>query len=296
MKNILIIKHGALGDLIQSDGIIRAIREAHPEAHIVIMTTRIYSSLMIQSPYIDEVFIDDRRPIWNIRFFLLLYKRMKSYQFNVVYDLQNSQRTSFYRRYLARKAKWITTERRHHPISGLRGLSEMLEISGIKNKYQLMPNIRWLPNDIESLLSQKKIKKNYILLLPGSSKNHMEKRWPHYAEVALLLINNKYCVVSVLGPDELDLANKIPGHILTNLGWADLAGVIKKSCYVIGNDSGPCHIASCLNKKGIALFGNTTSAGRSELRRGNFDVIKVKNLFELKAVKIYKQVKDRIEV
>ena len=285
--NILVIKHGSLGDIIQADGIFRAIKEAHPDSYITLMTTSIYSSLMQKSPYIDQIIIDDRPPLWKIINFISLYKRLKSYRFKVVYDLQNSQRTSFYKRYFAKNASWVTTERRHHPTSGLRGLSEMLKDRGINNKNLLKPDIKWLANNAENLLNQNKIEQRYILLLPGSSRSHKEKRWPYYSDLASLLIKNKYCVVSVLGPDELELATKIPGHILTNLNWEELAGVVQKACYIIGNDSGPCHIASCLNKKGIALFGPKTSSIRSELKRGNFSVIKTENLWELSVEKIY---------
>jgi len=286
IDNILIIKHGSLGDIIQADGIIRAIKATHSESHIALLTTSNYYRLMRRSPYIDEVLIDDRRPLWNLRAIYLLYNKVRSYKFSAVYDLQNSQRTSLYKRYLISNAKWITTERKHHPVSGLRGLSEMLQSAGIEKKYLLKPNIFWLANNVTNLLKKKKIKQNYILLLPGSSINHKEKRWPYYSELARLLLNDKYNVVSVLGPEELSLVNEIPGHILTNLNWENLAGIIKKASFIVGNDSGPSHIASCLNKKGIALFGPKTSAVRSELKRGNFNTIKVENLFELDAKKI----------
>ena len=61
---------------------------------------------------------------------------------------------------------------------------------------------------------------------------------------------------------------------------------IKNSHFIIGNDSGPSHIASCLNKKGLALFGPSTSAIRSELKRGKFEILKVDNLADLTANKI----------
>jgi len=70
------------------------------------------------------------------------------------------------------------------------------------------------------------------------------------------------------------------------LDWSQLSGIIKNSYFVVGNDSGPSHIASCLNVKGLALFGPSTSAVRSELKRGKFKILKVDNLADLSANKI----------
>ena len=93
-------------------------------------------------------------------------------------------------------------------------------------------------------------------------------------------------MITILGPEELEMNSSFPGHVLENLDWPQLSGIIKNSHFVIGNDSGPSHIASCLNKKGLALFGPSTSAIRSELKRGKFEILKVDNLADLTANKI----------
>ena len=90
-------------------------------------------------------------------------------------------------------------------------------------------------------------------------------------------------MVTILGPEELEMNHSFPGHILQNLDWSQLSGIIKNSLFVVGNDSGPSHIASCLNNKGLALFGSSTSAIRSELKRGKFEILKVDNLADLAA-------------
>ena len=48
-ENILIIKHGALGDLIQADGIFKSIRAKHKYANIVLMTSKNFVTLMKKS-------------------------------------------------------------------------------------------------------------------------------------------------------------------------------------------------------------------------------------------------------
>ena len=72
MSNILIIKHGSLGDIVQISGVLRDIRETHKDKKIFILTTLPYIELLGTCPYIDGVLIDKRYPRWNI---LYLSKR-----------------------------------------------------------------------------------------------------------------------------------------------------------------------------------------------------------------------------
>ena len=100
MSNILIIKHGSLGDIAQISGIIRDIRETYNNEKIFILTTIPYVELLSRCPHIEGGLIDRRLPRWNVLYLLKLKKMIKKYNFSYVYDLQNSSRTSFNRRYL----------------------------------------------------------------------------------------------------------------------------------------------------------------------------------------------------
>ena len=283
IENILIIKHGALGDLIQADGIIKSIRFKHKNSKLVLLTSKKFKNLMSMCPYIDDQLIDDRSSFFNIFSFMCLYRRIKKYNFKIIYDLQNSQRTYIYRKYIFHKIKWVSTNRKDHPISGLRGLEEMLREHFVISKSAFKPDISWLAKDTKDIIKKNKILSKYLVLLPGSSKKNPLKRWPYFVDLAKLLISKGYEVITILGPEELEMNRSFPGHILKNLDWSQLSGIIKNSYFVVGNDSGPSHIASCLNKKGLALFGPSTSAVRSELKRGKFEILKVDNLENLAA-------------
>ena len=100
MSNILIIKHGSLGDVVQISGVLRDIRENYPDKKIFILTTLPYAELLGNCPYLDGVLIDKRLPRWNIFYLLKLKKMLNKFNFSLVYDLQHSSRTSFYRKYL----------------------------------------------------------------------------------------------------------------------------------------------------------------------------------------------------
>ena len=110
MSNILIIKHGSLGDIVQISGVLKDISDTHNDKKIFILTTLPYVEILSRCPYLDGVLLDRRLPRWNIYYFLKLRKMLGKYSFSHVYDLQNSSRTSFYRKYLLRIPNWSSTE------------------------------------------------------------------------------------------------------------------------------------------------------------------------------------------
>ena len=294
-ENILIIKHGALGDLIQADGIFKSIRFKHKYDNIVLITSKNFLTLMAKSPYINDILIDDRISFININFYINFFKRINQFNFSKIYDLQNSQRTYIYQKYFFRKAEWVTTKRKDHKISGIMGLVEMLKKNGLKTKDALKPNISWLTTDVKHILKKNKIFSKYIVLIPGSSRKHKEKRWPFFGELTKLLLLKNYQVVVILGPEELELEQSIKGIIFKNMKWSELSGVMKKSYFVIGNDSGPSHIASCLDINGLALFGDSTSATRSGLKKSKFDTLEVNDLKKLSPDTVYKKMIENLK-
>ena len=70
MSNILIIKHGSLGDIVQISGVLQDIKENHTDKKIFILTTIPYVDLLSRCPYVDGVLVDNRLPRWNIYYLL----------------------------------------------------------------------------------------------------------------------------------------------------------------------------------------------------------------------------------
>ena len=110
MSNILIIKLGSLGDIVQISGVLRDIRENHYNKKIFILTTSPYVELLSKCPHIDGVLIDKRLPRWNLLYLVKLRKLLSKFNFSKVFDLQNSSRTSFYRKFLLNNPTWNSSE------------------------------------------------------------------------------------------------------------------------------------------------------------------------------------------
>ena len=104
MSNILIIKHGSLGDIAQASGAIQDISENHKNDQIFLLTTKPYFDLFKKNPFIHDVILDKRLPRYNLIYLYFLMREIKKHNFSKVFDLQNSSRTTFYKSILFPKA------------------------------------------------------------------------------------------------------------------------------------------------------------------------------------------------
>ena len=310
MSNILIIKHGSLGDIAQISGIIRDIRETYNSEKIFILTTFPYVDLLSRCPYIDGVLIDRRLPRWNILYLLKLKKMIQKYNFSYVYDLQNSSRTSFYRRYLFNISNWSSTKTTlkkgtkksdfdQEPV--LERFKFQLDNSNIKTNYTLKPDFSWACVNVDQIVN-KFFGNKFILIFPFCSPQLSHKQWPHYNEL-IKIIKSKHTdfeIVIAPGPNEMEEANKYNATLIINnkkaLNIMELAGLIKKASYVIANDTGPAHMASHLGKDGTVLFGYHTTPKKVSIENEKFKAISSENLDNLTAEQVYLKIQNRLEL
>ena len=73
-----------------------------------------------------------------------------------------------------------------------------------------------------------------------------------------------------------------------------LISLIHSAKFVISNDTGPAHICTHLNKKGLVLFGSHTTAKKVNIGNENFKVLTVKDLSELKVDEVMKKIKSEL--
>ena len=75
MSNILIIKHGSLGDIAQASGAIQDIFENHKYDKLYLLTTKSYFDLFKKNSFITDVILDKRLSRFNL---IYLYSLMRS--------------------------------------------------------------------------------------------------------------------------------------------------------------------------------------------------------------------------
>ena len=309
MSNILIIKHGSLGDLIQANGAIKDIKEFYHNRKVFLLTSAPYSIFMSECPYIDGVIIDKRLPRWNLFFLYKLKKLLSKYNFSKVFDLQNSSRTRFYKNFIFKNLEWSSSldtlesgqskrDFDSHPV--LDRIELQLKKSNIPTKYVKNVDLGWAKEDL-SKLTQKYTNRDYILVFPFCSKKNQNKKWPFFKDLISRIrreYKNNYSVLIAPGPDEIKEANELNANVITENGKSInikmLISLISGAKFIIANDTGPAHIASHLKKNGLVLFGSHTSAKKVSIENSYFKALSVKKLADLDVDTVLKKVKDKL--
>ena len=301
MSNILIIKLGSLGDVVQISGALRDIREHHKNEKITILTTSKYINLFKNCPYVDNCLEDERLPRYNIFYLLRLRKIINSLNFNKVYDLQNSNRTNFYRKFLFNIKDWSSSKdipENKYNNSVLQRFDEQLRKSNIQTLYTLKPDFSWAAEKANSYNLD--TDKKYVLFFPFCSKDLIHKRWPYFSELINLIQKNhpQYELVVAPGPGEIEEAKSLDIKIALNnnspLNFFELASLIKKSHLVIANDTGPAHMAAHLGARGFTLFGPHTTPEKVSIEREKFIALQTMDLKSLFADRVYALIKSSI--
>ena len=309
MSNILIIKHGSLGDIAQISGVLKDIRETYKNNKIFLLTTLPYIELLSVCPYLNGVLMDKRLPRWNILYLIKLKKLLSKFNFSHVYDLQNSSRTSFYRKYLLNIPNWSSTEtilkkgerrKDFNNIPILERFKIQLNNSNIKTNHTLKPDFSWARVNVDKIVN-KYFGRKFILLFPFCSPQLSHKKWPHFNDL-IKIIKTKHPHLEIViapGPNEIEEARKTESVLITNnnepLNIMELTGLTKKASYVIANDTGPAHIAAHVGQKGVVFFGYHTTPKRVSIETEKFKAISVKDLKDLTADQVYLEIKDKLE-
>ena len=309
MSNILIIKHGSLGDLIQANGAIKDIKNFYKNRKVFLLTAEAYSIFMSECPFLDGVIIDKRLPRWNLFYLKKLKDKLLRYDISKVFDLQNSSRTKFYRKFIIKNAEWSSAETSLEPGQNKNDFNQdpvldrmeiQLKKSGIDTEFTKNIDLNWATTDISRLLKQY-ANNEYILLFPFCSIKHQNKKWPYFRELISEIkkdYKNKYPILLAPGPQEIEEANKLNGKVVLDdnkpVNIKTLVSLINKAKFVIANDTGPAHIASHLDKKGLVLFGSHTTAKKVSIENFNFKALTVQNLEDLSVETVLNEVKSRL--
>ncbi|MDC3202143.1 lipopolysaccharide heptosyltransferase family protein, partial [Candidatus Pelagibacter sp.] len=241
-----------------------------------------------------------------------LMRNIKKYNFSKVYDLQNSNRTAFYKRILfpnASKDIWSSTETTlpegttkddFDKDSVLSRFEHQLKSSGISTNHTLSPDFSWSPSDISQIKNYHQLEK-YIILFPFCSPHLTSKKWPYYNDLISMInekLENKFKVVIAPGPGEIKDASSINALCVLDNGKAldisQLAALIKDSSFVVANDTGPAHMTAHLGSKGITLFGSHTTPFKVSIERENFKAIQAPELSKLSPEKVFEKLSEII--
>ena len=305
-RNILVIKHGSFGDIIQINGCLKDIRQNYLKSKIYILTTPAFKNYFEKCPFVDEVILDKRKSRWNLIYLYRLRKLITNHKFERVFDLQNSKRTEFYRKYLS-SSEWVSsrtilksseTKEEFDKKSILERFKIQLLRSNINIEFVNKPPVSWMIDDDFKISSE--IKKNYIVIFPFCSPKHQQKIWPYYNELILKLKSNfpDIDIVIAPGPGEIKAAKKynvkICLHNKKPTNFFQLSKLLIGAKYVISNDTGPAHLAAHMGCHGLALFGSHTTPKKVSIETSHFSSISSKNISDISVEAVYKKIDSHL--
>ncbi len=280
MDRILVIKLGALGDFIQSYRAMTAIRAHHADAHLTLLTIPALEGLAGATGLFDEVWLDVRPKAWQPAAWLALARRLNGGGFSRVYDLQTADRSGHYYRLMGfpfarRRAEWsgivAGCSHRHDAPDRttkhtLERQADQLAIAGIGADDYPPVDMSWAQAD----LSRHRFVADgarFVLLVPGGSAGHPEKRWPaaRYAELAAGLAADGLLPVVLGTAAEAEACAEIAAaapEVVNLCGGSpilDVLALARHAAGAVGNDTGPLHLIAAMGCPCLALFSAASS-------------------------------------
>ena len=295
INNILIIKHGALGDLIQITSSLKSIRNKYPKSNIILLTDKKFTFFSKDISFVDEVIYETRPSLFRIDLWLGVITKIISKKFDIVFDLQNSDRTSIYHFFLRLfnfNIIWSGNRRGGKFKYQPKNFNQIPIKDRIKNQLYLMdikiqdkPDISWMVKKSVNYLPDNK----FVIMLPGSSPQHKHKRWPaeKFAELANYLKERKIETI-VLGQakcegDEIIKIKSLSPSIVdfTDKDLSCLATAATKAIGVIGNDTGLTFIAAAVGCPITWLLSSHTDPNIIQLVGSKVNILKKENIKDI---------------
>lgn len=291
-KNILVIKLGAIGDVILIVPSLRLLRNNFPDSHISVLIGAESKAVLKNCPYIDELILYDRKGRdKGLKGLLKISGVLRRKNFDMSVDFQNNRishaiswlgaiperfgydnaKLSFFInkgvKYLKIKASPITEQFRILKDMNINtiGASTYLEIWPSKEDFLYVDNLlkgAWV-SDSQALVG----------INIGSSPRWETKRWPlkRFAKLSDMLAEKDIRVVLTGSKGDADTAKDFmkisatkPVNAVGRTSITQLAALIKRCRVFLTGDSAPMHVASSMGVDFIALFGPTDPARHFE--------------------------------
>ena len=256
-SRILVVRLGAMGDVIHALPAVATLKRAFPEARIAWAIEDRWSPLLEGNPHVDEVLRIERGSIEALR---RNYDRVREGRFPVAVDFQGLLKSAavvFFSRAKLRFGFQHTRERlartfyshaipvrETHVVDCNLGLAEAC---GARERLMAFPLPLGAPEgDLPD--------GPFVLASPIAGWR--SKQWPlkYYEALAArmdvpLVLNGAPSAASEL--------HSLRGCLVHLSGLPGLIDATRRAAAVIGVDSGPLHLAAALGKSGVAIFGPT---------------------------------------
>ena len=298
MQRILVIKHGALGDIIQAIDAFESLRLSFPKAHITLLTAQVFAPLLTASGWFDEVVSDPRKPVWHLSQNLRLM-RLFSQPFEAILDLQCSSRTATYFKLMRPKGRWFGT------VAGCSDL--MPDFTGVNNRERMITAVKMVgakphTGKLDFLATANadimpNLPADYCVFVAGSSKAKPSKRWPakRFADIAARCLEAGITPL-LCGTAEDKAANATIKaacsgviDLTAQTSLSQLASLMRGAQFILGNDTGPVFLGARTNVPTFMLMGADTDPSMSAPIGDRADFIYAPQLEKLSASEVWEK-------
>jgi heptosyltransferase-1 len=306
---VLILRLGAMGDILHAMPAVTALRVKHPEWFIGWAVEPQWRGLLAAEgaetrspamPIVDELHIIPakawaRRPFsgQTIEQMRQIRRELRSAQYDVCLDLQGAVRSAMLGKW-AHSKRLIGEEQPREwaarylfdeavPTQGVHVIEQGMEVANAIISEELQVTLPWLPvgENAERWCDETLAVfegKRFVILNPGAGWG--AKRWPaeRYGEIARLFIERGYGVIINSGPGEERLAEEVNQGarnkaLALSPALDELIALTRRTALVIAGDTGPLHLASALGKPVLGIYGPTDPA-RNGPFGGRFRVLR----------------------
>lgn len=273
---ILIIKQGALGDVIMATALVDAIQRAHAGANFVLLTTPAFAGLFADWPNLDVQAHPRRgaRAMWNV------LRSIRAQHFDRVYDLQGNDRSgllcalSGIRERVGNHVRFPYT---HHPRERWTGqchiferMNEVLAAAGVgpAAPRPILHTSAEARLDVAGFMAEHRLEPGrFVACHAGASPTRQDKCWPGFAGFAARLAAAGLATVW-LGAGSDGAHNRVLAaehgvDATDRFSIPQLAELARHARFALTNDSGPMHAMAA---SGIPVFG---LFGPSDWRRNH---------------------------
>lgn len=283
MNKILIIRAGAIGDVVHTTNLFRSIKQAYPQIEIHYLTSELIKPLLIEDPDIAKVHTINPKFKLFSSYTRELAKTLKEEKYDLVINLQPSFKIKGLI-FLAGIKKQLVYKKnfKMHAVTnfwntGTKAFPMMKEINALK---------LYLPTTaVDSAKERTKDLKRPIVIINagGVLAKRQGRTYPVEQWVELgNKIQDKYNGTIILNGAKEDKEILAPLNIIKNsinyigeLSLIDSCAVIGQADLMLSGDSGPLHIATALGVKSIGLYGSMP-ASRTGCYSCGIDIISKK--------------------
>lgn len=297
---ILVIRLGALGDLTLCAPAFQAIRAAHPQAEIALLTQPAWVDFTRTMPWFDHIFTDTRPRAGQIDAWGDLLRRVRAFNPDHVYDLQGKFRQDLLfwmlggcfngitwsgaARFCRYPRVWPPQPDWHFADF----IAAQLRVAGLTTPEYA--DWSWFNAPVDEFALPEK----FILFIPGCAPTRPEKRWPAaaYAEVARYYLAQNIAVVMIGARGDRDALEAIKACVpaVHDLGGRtnlpQIGGIARRALAVLGNDTGPSHLAAAVGAPSLTLFTDTVNPVWSHPRGAHAAYLQGNPLAALAAVEV----------